>query len=382
MILFLSDIAWGNLYQRPQQLAVRLARRERVLWVEPAVLGQRMALAPVEQSPGLFRLTLPAIPFNARNRWIRRAAALAGSIGALRRLLAALQGALLRRACRRIAVPAEEIVCLMENFMFLPLADAVHARRVVFDYIDDVFGFRALPPFMHEAWGAALRRADTITVTSPTLGKRVAQASGREARLVPNGVEFDRFAGGAAPERPGDFPETPFPVVVYIGAIYPWLDFPLMEKTLEALPDILFLFIGSVHPDAAPLAARLSRFRNFRLLGQRPHGEIPGYLRPCHAGIIPFRRSLLTEGVNPVKLYEYSAAGLPAVATDFSDDTRAFADIVLIAHDEAEFAAHIRAAVARRGDAAFRRSLGKFARANDWDRRAEEFTKLIHNQAT
>jgi hypothetical protein len=85
----------------------------------------------------------------------------------------------------------------------------------------------------------------------------------------------------------------------------------------------------------------------------------------------------LTEGVNPVKLYEYSAAGVTTVATDFSPDTLAFADIVLIAHTRDEFADHLRTAIARRNNHEWVAALRAFARANDWEQRSASFSRLL-----
>ncbi len=167
----------------------------------------------------------------------------------------------------------------------------------------------------------------------------------------------------------------------YVGSIYPWIDFSLLEKTIEALPEFLFVMVGHVHPDVAGDVARLTRHGNFRYLGLKPYAGVPSYVRRFHAGIIPFRRNLLTEGVNPVKLYEYSAAGVPTVVTDFSDDTRAFADMVLIADSAEDFALQIRVAVGRRNDPVITGRLAAFARANDWRSRAEEFSDILQRSS-
>jgi glycosyltransferase involved in cell wall biosynthesis len=376
-VVFFSDIAWDSLYQRPQHIASRLARSAAVLWVEPATLGRRVLFTPVEQSPGVFRMTLPAFPLNARNRWIRRAAWLCSSVHPLRALAAAAQRTILRRAMRRVNPAGTDTVCLVENFLFMHLAEALKPRRVVFDYIDDAFGFTSLPVFVKSAWLAAVTRADEVTVTSPTLRRRVLDVRARDVRLIPNGVEFERFALPARDAHPVDLPPGGSPVVGYVGSIYPWVDFELLDRTLDALADLRFVMIGHCHPDVAAAMERLSRHVNFRYLGLKPYGEIPAYMKEFAAGIIPFRRTLLTEAVNPVKLYEYSAAGVPTVATDFSDDTRAFGDIVLIGRTDAEFAQHIRTAVTRRGDRAFGATLLAFAKANDWESRANSFSDLL-----
>lgn len=322
-------------------------------------------------------MTIPAFPLNARNRWIRRLAMLASRILPLRLALAGTQRAFLRHGLRLVKASGEETSCLVENFLFMDLTRILQARTVIFDYIDDTFGFTAFPDFVRREWLSTIQRADAVTVTSPTLRRRVMDVHPRDVRLIPNGVEFERFAHPADETRPSDLPPEGLTIIGYTGSIYPWLDFGLLERAVESLVEYRFVLVGHLHPDVAGDMARLLRHRNFSYLGVKPYAEVPAYVRSFAAGLIPFRRTLLTEGVNPVKLYEYSAAGVPTVVTDFSDDMRAFSDFVLIARTEDEFVRHIRTAVSRRSDPSFVARLSSFARENDWESRAREFSALL-----
>lgn len=376
-VIFFSDIAWDSLHQRPQHIATRLAQRARILWVEPVTLGRRLMFTPQEQATDFYRMMLPAFPLNARKRWIRRLAVAMSRVRALRSVLSAAQRLLFTRGLRHVQQPGTATSCLVENFLFMHLTETLHPRRVVFDYIDDVFGFTSFPDFVRSEWLSAVQRADTVTVTSSTLRKRILDIYRRDVKLIPNGVDFEQFAHPVHHVRPADLPPDAAPIIGYVGSIYPWLDFALLDRTLEALPDFRFVMLGHLHPEVAGDMARLQRHMNFSFLGLKPYGEVPAYVRHFHVGIIPFRRTLLTEGVNPVKFYEYSAAGIPTVVTDFSDDTRAFADLVLIARTEQEFAQQIRVAVDRRSDSKFARRLLSFAEKNDWKNRAREFSDLL-----
>jgi glycosyltransferase involved in cell wall biosynthesis len=376
-VVFFSDISWDSLYQRPQHLATRLAGRARILWVEPATLGSRFRLIPREQVPGVFRISLPAFPLNARIRWIRRTAVVASRLVPLRRAVERIQGFLLRLALRRMKAQDDLTACLVENFLFMPLTRALHPRTVVFDYIDDAFGFTAFPQFVRDEWLSTLRRADEVTVTSATLRQRINEAQPRSVRIVPNGVEFERFAHPAGETRPPDLPPADRPIFGYTGSIYPWIDFDLLEYAVRSLPEYWFVLIGYQHPAVAGDMSKLLCHRNFLYLGLKPYAAMPAYVRSFAAGMIPFKRTLLTEGVNPVKLYEYSAAGVPTVVTDFSDDTHAFSDLVLIARTNGEFVQNLRTAVIRRTDQSFQARLSSFAGDNDWNSRAREMSSLL-----
>jgi hypothetical protein len=81
--------------------------------------------------------------------------------------------------------------------------------------------------------------------------------------------------------------------------------------------------------------------------------------------------------VNPVKLYEYSAAGKPTVATNFSDDLAPFAGTVYIAQSKEEFVSFLRKAVERSTDASYISTLRLFAREHDWNMKTSVITHLI-----
>jgi hypothetical protein len=62
---------------------------------------------------------------------------------------------------------------------------------------------------------------------------------------------------------------------------------------------------------------RFPALANLHVVGALPWAELPGYLQHASVGLIPFdignHRDLI-RGVNPLKLYEYAAAGLPVVS--------------------------------------------------------------------
>lgn len=380
MILFLSSILWKGQRQRPQHLAAGLARTEPVLFVEPMTLGQRPVTTPVEVERNVSVVSIPVIPYNARMAWIRRMAHIAGDTALVRSSVLAWQKRTLRKALDQFP-NSVDLRVLLHDFLSMPLADSLSPRSIVFDYIDDVFGFTKLPDSARQIWLSALSDASAVTVTSPTLQRIVRNAAGVEAILVSNGVEYAHFAN-AGGERPGDLPPAGPPVVLYVGSVYPWLDFDLIDQTVHDCPEVQFVFIGQSHPDVATRLAHLAEQSNFTYLGFRPYKTLPGYMHHASAAIIPFLRNALTASVNPVKLYEQSAAGIPTVATAFSDDLDRFADRVFIARSRDEFPRRLREAIARRGDPAFQGVLQAFARENDWSVKVSTIEHLLHQNRT
>ncbi len=304
----------------------------------------------MEVAATLHILTLPAFPYNARSSWIRMLTSLLSSFSILRTAVLHMQAWILRRALRLLGM--NDFGFFVQNFQLGPLADFFPSKIVSFDYIDNAFGFRSLPKHVHDTWLETLKRADVISVTSPTLKKQIEAMCPAQAHVISNGVEYEAFASGNGRERPEDLPQGN-PIVGYVGAVNIWFDFDLLKYLLGKMPEINFVVIGREHPETKRQLHFLSSFKNFFFLGFRPYSTIPSYLRFFSAGVIPFQRSELTTAVNPVKLYEYSAAGILTVATDFSEDLKEFENLIFVSHSYEEFAANVRNSLTKSNSTAF-----------------------------
>ncbi len=374
-VLFFSDIPWSALYQRPQQLASLLAKKCPVLWIEPATLGSTTYWSPAPIQPNLYRLSLPQFPFNARSTTIKKIARIVSMIPGSWWVLAHVQRVLLWRAFA--AVHVSETVAMVQNFQFATLIRSLGCNRIVFDYIDDIFGFTEFPAAVTEQWKHMIGRADEVTTTSPVLMQQIMDQGRSDVRLLSNGVNYSLFSSNDwQTQRPTDLPKGDA-IAMYIGSVYPWFDFELMEYLLTHMPDINFVLVGHEHPEVRDSLIRMQKLPNFHFLGVRPYELLPGYLASAHVGIIPFRRTPLTAAVNPVKLYEYSAAGVPTVTTDFSTELPTLGVPVLVAPTAPRFALFIREAQKRYADPVFRERLRGFARENDWNHRGEEIASLL-----
>ena len=96
-------------------------------------------------------------------------------------------------------------------------------------------------------------------------------------------------------------------------------------------------------------------------------------LRGADAGLIPYARNELTDGIFPMKVYEYLAAGLPVVATELP--SIAGVAEVATASDAAGIAALLDDALAH-DDPARRAERSRAAAAHSWDARLREIAAL------
>ncbi|MCG3131503.1 MAG: hypothetical protein FLDDKLPJ_02296 [Phycisphaerae bacterium] len=186
--------------------------------------------------------------------------------------------------------------------------------------------------------------ADVVFASSEPLAD-ARRAIRPDIRLARHGVEYAHFARawrGPWP-TPADLKDIDGCVFGFFGLIGDWVDVELLAETARLRPQHHFVLLGECRADAGPLR----KLSNVRLLGRKPYADLPAYCARFCAGLLPFCRNDLTRNVNPIKLREYLAAGLPVISTPMPETER-YAPHVRIATDAPSFAAACDAVAAPR----------------------------------
>ena len=91
-----------------------------------------------------------------------------------------------------------------------------------------------------------------------------------------------------------------------------WFDWELIFEILKE--DKIFVhLIGYGAPDE--IINRLKSYSNVKYYGKVHPSQLHGNVSNWHVGIIPFKKSTLSEAVDPIKIYEYLFFGLPTIST-------------------------------------------------------------------
>jgi len=174
---------------------------------------------------------------------------------------------------------------------------------LVSDRLELHTAFPGVPPVVEQGEERLLRAADRVTSSSPDLLTR-SQSAARRTLLLPNATSLS------------DFPPAPTPpcgevVVGYVGALGPWVDAGALAAAARAHPYWRFELAGRVESEEI---AALARLPNLRLPGEIRYRDVTGFFGRLHAALVPFRDLPLPRAVDPVKLYEALAVGVPVVA--------------------------------------------------------------------
>ena len=160
--------------------------------------------------------------------------------------------------------------------------------------------------------------------------------------LVRHGVDHDHFAKAVKSNLPAPEPirHLTGPIAGFIGLIHNWLDIEMMNRVAKAMPEVSFVFVGECQTNVSSL----SSLENVYFIGRQPYETLPAYAAAFSVGLIPFQLTSMTANVNPIKLREYLAAGLPVVSTSLPE-VISFAPNVLLADTAEDFVKACRSAI-------------------------------------
>ena len=333
IIVIAPGLEWDvPLFQRPQQLAMALARQKAlVFYIQPRLQADQPPFR--ELYPGLFLCnTLVKTFVEVKN-------------------------------------PCVYLLCWNSEFR-----NSFDQPRVIYDFVDDLDVFDGDPKQIAFGHQVLLQQAELVLVTAVRLMNRI-QTLRPDAVLCPNGVDYEHFA---APRRhqdclkPADMQtilESGRPVVGYYGALARWFDYELVQQVVTLRPEYDFVLIGPDH-DRSLHNHPVFKLSNLHWLGIKPYAELPNYLCFMDVMMIPFLVNEVTHATSPLKLFEYMAAGKPVVVTPMQESTRYKG--VLVGADPTEFALRLDEALRLKSDPHYLELIRQIAQQNTWDIRAQQ----------
>lgn len=224
---------------------------------------------------------------------------------------------------------------------------------------------------MQQLEQSALATAGAVFATARLLADDRRRAR-PDINFMPHGVDFDHFAKAQDPATPvpPEMDALPRPRIGFMGAVLAdSIDTALMKDLVCRRRDWHFVVFGRALTDISSLLEQ----PNFTFLGPKPYADMPGLLKGCDVAWIPFLENDLTRDLNPIKLREYLAAGVPIVATDVPC-VREYQQWVKCVRTLDEFEQAIEESLRDPGDP---RERQQAVAQESWSSRADEIVQII-----
>lgn len=314
-IVCMSSTHWHFLWQRPQQIMLRLSRDYNVLYVDPPYP------VPLKE----IHNTATYQKVNIQNR------------------LKSVNNSLKVLTPYKIADCAGEAVenFKIENTWFIKnqvqkaltslrwyqpllwiydlpsvsLIEKLDERGVLYDCVDSFSSFSWADPKTQSWEDDLLNKANVVLTSADTLYKERSTRN-RNTYFVPNAADYDHFSkcGSFENVTPAELKNIKSPQLAFIGAVYEWLDFSLIEKIAVNNPDWNLIMVGPKQHDL-----KIPECNNIHWLGARDYKSLPLYMQSFDLMLIPFLQNEVTKHANPIKLWEYLAAGKAVISTDLPE---------------------------------------------------------------
>lgn len=224
------------------------------------------------------------------------------------------------------------------------LIDNVGFAAVISDLIDDQRAWAtrnaSFSKKLDSNYENTLSKSDLVFANCDSLAHAFVD-NASHIHVVPNGAEC--LVNVAKPVGSRFTFPTDKPVVGYVGNLRDRIDWILLHEVVAALPGYQFVFMGPSSDSENAMA--LAQHPNVSMLGVVPYDEMVGYLGEIDVAIVPHLKNHLTARMNPLKVYNYFAAGLPVVSTDVAN-LEEFGSLLVRANTASEFVESLRRAVA------------------------------------
>jgi glycosyltransferase involved in cell wall biosynthesis len=387
-ILCNSPEVWNGMWRERQQIMSRLARDNRVLFIEPerdvyksyadSLWCNLRRLPCLKTNPISTNLTVysgpPSLPYAATmlpSNLLQITSPIVAAINCQSMYLHAL------RILAKEGVTAP-ILWLFEP-RYVGLVGKLGERIVCYYVYDEIAEFHRNArhkAFIERCDQAMTKKADIVFTSSRSQYERRRYLN-PNTHFTPHGVDFDHYSKALDPKMPvpEDVTGIKKPIVGYIGLLSRNLDAELLLQVAEMMPDWSLVLAG---PDDFPSQGAYLGLRaqaNVHFLGRKDIGIIPNYLKAFDVAILPYRTTEHTKYAYPCKLHEYLASGKPVVAAPLPELVP-FKDIIEFAQSPGEFVQRIRQALTNDSPDRIEKRLAK-ARQNTWDQRVAIMKVII-----
>jgi glycosyltransferase involved in cell wall biosynthesis len=236
-------------------------------------------------------------------------------------------------------------VVLYYNLLFSRLA-GLDSCVTVYDLGDDhidllkselgVLAFKPILKYFDNKLLKILQNSDAVLTVSHYLKEKYPV----DSYVIPNGVSLDLVQPGCGKWISDKYKQ---PIIGFVGSLEFFIDFDLILHTAKEFPEYTFIIAGGGREyDNIVRKINELNLNNVILTGGLKHEEILQYVDSFDICLNIFKKSPLTDGACPIKLFEYMAFKKPIISTRIFEVQKIDDDFLYFASTKDEMAATIR----------------------------------------
>jgi glycosyltransferase involved in cell wall biosynthesis len=311
LVVFSDD--WGRHPSSCQHLIHALAPRYDVLWVNTiGTRGPKLDWATLHRAAGKLlpkRAEPPELAYDdhtnvqvvnplmwpwfrhRHDRWLNRRA-------------------LVRALARRVAALPRPRIVVTTIPLVADLVGELDVDAWAYYCVDDMAAWPGLESdVLRQMEGELLAKVDVVVAVSKVLQDRVADA-GRKSTVVLHGVNLDHWRRPEPPLAPmPELASAAAPRITFWGLIDERLDAEWLLALASSLQEGSVVIAGP----CVTVDPRLQRHPRVALPGAMTFDDLPALAAHSAALVMPYQRMPATEAMQPLKLNEYLATGLPCI---------------------------------------------------------------------
>jgi UDP-galactopyranose mutase len=352
-----SHLRWNFVFQRPQHLLTRFAKKQRVFFIEEPVFENigKSFLAENTCFNGI-HIHVPHIPHGLSEDEVNQQ---------IKNLVDELFHT---RAIN-------DFISWYYTPMALPFSRHLKPKVVVYDCMDELSLFKGAPPKLISFEQELFKLADVVFTGGMNLYE-FKKDKHHNIHGVPSSIDREHFSSCADSSEPEDQKNIPHPRIGFYGVLDERLNIELVSGLAKALPDWNIIMIG---PVVKIDPATLPKQSNIHYLGGKDYKVLPCYLKGWDVAMLPFALNESTRFISPTKTPEYLAAGKPVVSTSITDVVKPYGElgIVHIADTAQEFAVKVKLAHSQKDDQNWNYKVDMFLSQNSWDKTYQRMHDII-----
>jgi UDP-galactopyranose mutase len=363
-LICFSHLRWNFVYQRPQHLMSRFAKKRKVYFFEEPVYDAPSQYNEIFEDPasGVCIVT-PHITSDTED-----------PNEALRHLLKMFM----------TSMKIKQYVTWYYTPLSFAFSDHLKPDLLVYDCMDELSSFRFASPLLKDLEKKLFTKADLVF----TGGRHLYEAKKSFHSNIfpfPSGIDRDHFTKARKfVKDPADQAAIPHPRIGFYGVIDERFNLKLLKTIAEQRPDWHFVVIG---PTAKIDASTLPKNTNIHFTGMKDYKELPKYLAGWDVAMMPFELNKATKYISPTKTPEFLAAGKPVVSTSIHDVVHPYADkkLVSIADNSNDFVAAIEQLLSAERSRKWFKDTDALLETMSWDgiweRMNDLMNKTFHNKS-